>query len=130
MATVGSVLIVDDDADIRESLSLALELEGYAVEVARNGAEAWDRLCGGAAPALVLLDLAMPVLDGPGLLARLRADDRFRALPVVLVSAFGSLAAAEVRAAADGFLHKPVDLAVLLREVARRCRFAALEGSP
>jgi CheY-like chemotaxis protein len=55
------ILIVDDDADIRAALSVALELEGYTVAEARHGAEAWDLLASGPLPGLVLLDLAMPV---------------------------------------------------------------------
>ncbi len=115
------VLVVDDDADIRESLTLALELEGYEVAAARNGREAWDLLTAGEIPALVLLDLAMPVLDGGALLARIRADVRLRALPVVILTAFSSLAAG-VASLAQGCLHKPVDLVTVLSLVARHCR--------
>ena len=112
------ILVVDDDADIRESLTLALELEGYDVAAARHGGEAWQLLAAGAVPRLVLLDLAMPVLDGPTLLARLRDDARFRTLPVVILTAFSSLAAS-VTALAQGCLHKPVDLAAVLSFAAK-----------
>ena len=112
--------MVDDDADIRESLALALELEGYSVAAARHGGEAWDLLCAGAIPRLVLLDLAMPVLDGAKLLARIRDDARFRTLPVVVLTAFSSLTAG-VTALAQGCLHKPVDLAAVLSFAARHC---------
>ncbi|BDG02660.1 response regulator [Anaeromyxobacter oryzae] len=114
------ILLVDDDADIREALMLALELEGYAVAAARHGGEAWALLDAGVRPALILLDLAMPVLSGPELLARIRADARLAALPIVILTAFGSLAAG-VSDAANGCLHKPVDLADLLSIVARHC---------
>jgi CheY-like chemotaxis protein len=114
------ILVVDDDADIREALGLALELEGYAVGLARDGGAAWALLDGGARPALVLLDLAMPVLDGAALLARIRADDRLRHLRVVLVTAFASPADA-TRAQADGVLHKPVSLSDVLTLVMATC---------
>ena len=112
--------MVDDDADIRESMTLALELEGYAVAGARHGGEAWELLCAGEIPRLVLLDLAMPVLDGAKLLARIRDDARVRKLPVVILTAFSSLTAG-VTALAQGCLHKPVDLAAVLAFAARHC---------
>lgn len=118
------ILVVDDDADIRESLKLALELEGYAIGLARHGGEAWDLLSSGRLPSLVLLDLAMPVLDGAGLLARVRASPTIAAVPVVILTAFGSLAA-EVRALAQDCLFKPVDLDAVLAVAARHCRPAA-----
>lgn len=122
------ILVVDDDADIRAALSMALELDGHEVRTARNGLEAWEVLLAGPLPALVLLDLAMPVLDGPGLLARVRADGRLRAVPVVVVTAFGSLAGTV--AGAQGYLHKPVDLDVVLALAARHCSRPALAATP
>jgi two-component system, OmpR family, alkaline phosphatase synthesis response regulator PhoP len=114
------ILVVDDDADIRESLVLALELEGYRVDSARHGGEAWDALDAGCRPSLVFLDLAMPVLSGPELLARIRADERLRATPVVVLTAFGSLAAGVI-GLAQQCLFKPVDLDVVLGLAARHC---------
>jgi CheY-like chemotaxis protein len=90
---VPDILLVDDDADIREALKLALELEGYDVALARDGGEAWALLDRDVRPCLVLLDLAMPVLSGPELLARIRADARLAALPIVILTAFSTLAA-------------------------------------
>lgn len=114
------ILVVDDDADIRETLGLALELEGYAVRLARDGGEAWALLDDGARPALVLLDLAMPVLDGAALLARIRADVRLRDLCVILVTAFSSPADV-TRTQADGVLYKPVSLSDILAIATTRC---------
>jgi len=103
------ILVVDDDADIRSALGQALELEGYRVAFAANGREAWNALQAGPPPRLVLLDLMMPVMDGAEFLLLLRGDTRLASLPVVLVSAFGSIAAA-VAAAVQGWLKKPLDL--------------------
>jgi CheY-like chemotaxis protein len=114
------ILVVDDDADIREALKLALELEGYETVAARHGGEAWELLSSGRVPALVLLDLAMPVLDGPGLLARIRGTSALGSLPVVILTAFGSLADG-VRALAQGCLFKPVDLDAVLSVAAHPC---------
>ena len=125
---MAEILVVDDDADIREALQLALELEGYAVETARHGGEAWERLRSRPPPALMLLDLAMPVLNGPGLLALLRADERLRSLPVVLITAFGPLAGT-VYAGVQGFIAKPIELDLLLAIVARHCAGTGVAAS-
>lgn len=114
------ILIVDDDADIRESLKLALELEGYQVGVARHGGDGWALLDGGARPALLLLDLAMPVLSGAELLARIRGDARLAATPVVVLTAFGALPD-DVGGLADACLLKPADLDAVLALAARFC---------
>jgi CheY-like chemotaxis protein len=116
----GGVLIVDDDADIRESLRLALELEGHDVAVARHGGEAWDRLCRGEVPDLIFLDLVMPVMNGEELLARIQGDAQLRSVPVVLITAFGAMADA-VGGRAHACLRKPVDLDDVLAVARQRC---------
>ncbi|MFT4126073.1 MAG: response regulator transcription factor [Gordonia sp. (in: high G+C Gram-positive bacteria)] len=67
------VLVVDDEANIRELLSVSLKFQGYAVTTAANGPEAIDR-CRSAKPDVLVLDVMMPGMDGFGLLRRLRAD--------------------------------------------------------
>src|SRR5215471_16383879 len=73
-SSIGSVLIIDDEAEIRESLRTLLELEGYDVDAAGSGEEGLARL-GERAFDLVLLDLALPDRNGLDLLADLRAQD-------------------------------------------------------
>ncbi len=119
--SVSDILIVDDDVDIRDALSRALELEGYRVSVAANGRVAWEKLHAEPPPALVLLDLMMPVMNGAELLTLLRADAQLRALPVVLVTAFGT-SAAEFAPSSEGMLSKPIDLDQLMQLVSRYCR--------
>ena len=114
------VLVVDDDADIRSALRNVLELQGYHVAVAANGREAWEWLQSTPLPALVLLDLMMPVMDGAELLGRVRADTRLWSLPVVVISAFRSLAE-PVTAESQGFLAKPFDVEQLLDLASRFC---------
>ncbi len=114
------ILVVDDDADIRSALGQVLELEGYDVAYASNGSEAWAWLQAGPPPGLVLLDLMMPVMDGAEFLRILRGDSRLGGLPVVLVSAFGSIATT-VAAAVQGQLRKPLDLDDLTGTVGRFC---------
>ena len=111
-----SILIVDDDAAIRDSLSAALELHGFRVAVAGNGMDAlcaMDRL----RPALVLLDLWMPVLDGAGF-ARALAK-RGRHVPLLLMSADPQGAQLARQIGAAMFLEKPFELSDLLAGVKR-----------
>src|SRR5690349_8754611 len=65
------VLIVDDDEDIRVLMREVLEEEGYHVEEASDGADAWGRLTTTDTPAVAIIDHNMPYLDGPGLMARM-----------------------------------------------------------
>jgi PAS domain S-box-containing protein len=114
------VLVVDDDADLRCALRNALEPEGYHVALAANGREAWERLQSEPLPALILLDLMMPVMNGAELLGLVRTDTRLRSVPVVLVSAFGSLAR-PVAAESQGFLAKPFDVEQILALASLYC---------
>ena len=116
------VLIVDDDADIRASVRLALEIEGYAIAVAADGSVAWRWLHAEPTPRLILLDLMMPVMDGTEFLRLLRRDPELRALPVVLVTAFGATSrAADLAAETQGCLAKPIELDELIETVSRHC---------
>jgi DNA-binding response OmpR family regulator len=113
--TQRSLLVVDDEPEIRNFLRLLLEGEGYRVRVARDGLEAAD-LAGSDPPDLVLTDWAMPHLGGDGLHALLHAGERTREIPIVLMSAVITGATAEYAA----FLPKPFELGELLR-VIRDC---------
>jgi CheY-like chemotaxis protein len=81
------VLVVDDDADVRSTIAETLEDEGYRVAQAANGIAAHDMLRRGGTPALILLDLWMPVLDGWGFLERRALDPTIAAIPVIVMSA-------------------------------------------
>jgi two-component system cell cycle response regulator DivK len=85
----GSILIADDYDDNRELLRLMLETEGFSVREARNGHEALEA-ARAEAPALALVDLSMPSLDGWALLRELRSDERTRSIPCVAVTAFAA----------------------------------------
>lgn len=110
------VLVVEDDASIREALSQVLKSDGHAVVTASHGAEALERLESGMRPGLIVLDVMMPVMDGPTFVAELRARPEWEGLPVLLLSAARDL---EEQKGLDGyrFLKKPVDLEALLRTV-------------
>jgi CheY-like chemotaxis protein len=83
------VLIVDDDQDSRDTARMVLEEEGYAVDVAPNGGAALERLRSGPRPTLMLIDLMMPVMDGPTLLLELESSADLAGIPVVIMTASG-----------------------------------------
>jgi CheY-like chemotaxis protein len=112
-----AILVVDDDADCRESLQQVLEDAGYAVAIAGDGREALQALESGTRPAAILLDLMMPVMDGREFLAEIKRRPAFAAIPVIVVSAWGRQVQG-VEAAQD-FLEKPVDLEPLLGLIQR-----------
>ncbi len=122
LTLVALVLVVDDEADIRELVRLNLELDGHDVEVAGDGAEALAAVAAGLRPDLVLLDLMMPRVDGWEVLRHLKADPDpdVTATPVVLLTArAGELD--RIRGGIEGalrYLTKPFAVGVLLAAVA------------
>src|SRR5581483_5676524 len=115
-AAIGWVLIIDDEAAIRESLQTLLELEGYAVETAASGEQGLARV-GERAFDLVLLDLALPDRDGMDLLAELRTLDA--QLSVIMITAYGTVenAVRAIQSGATNFVQKPWDNEKLLADV-------------
>ena len=90
-APTPSVLIVDDDRDIRENLGELLRDEGFAVEAAWNGAEAMKRLQAGFRPDLIILDLMMPVMDGITFRQRMKESNGLGSIPVIGLTAFPTI---------------------------------------
>jgi CheY-like chemotaxis protein len=80
------ILVVDDNADLRENLVECLELEGYSVGAAADASRALALLAVDPLPDLVIIDMMMPGMSGRELVARLRADPRLSALRVVMAS--------------------------------------------
>jgi CheY-like chemotaxis protein len=78
------VLVVDDDDDVRETLELILESEGFRVSVASDGRQALERLSGSDAPDVMLLDLRMPVMTGWDVVDALRQNGGAPRLPIVI----------------------------------------------
>jgi CheY-like chemotaxis protein len=121
-----AVLIVDDDDDVRETLRVCLEEEGFSVRTARNGLEAIALLDGGTPPGLILLDLMMPEMNGWEVLERLRSDQERAAIPVAVMS--GSHRG-ELRAA-DYVVPKPFDLEAMVDLVREHCNQRASSIHP
>jgi CheY-like chemotaxis protein len=114
------VLVVEDDQDIRDVLGEFLEINGYRVALAANGAEALrylKRRREGAAPCLILLDLMMPTMDGREFLARRAGFPELTQIPVVVVTAASDPRAQLADLSATSVLRKPFDLDVLLARV-------------
>lgn len=117
------VLLVDDDADIRETVEFVLSSHGHRVTAVADGAEAFGWLMSGRPhPCLVLLDLMMPVMNGFELRSRMTLDPSLAPIPVVVLTGAGAQEAerraAELKAPV---LHKPVSLSQLLQTVGRFC---------
>ena len=112
------VLVVDDDAVIRETLAIAFGDEGYSVRCAEDGRVALDTLAAWR-PDVIVLDLMMPVMDGHAFLASKAALESAARVPVIILSAAHQirLQAAALNAAA--VFPKPFDLGALLDAVAR-----------
>jgi DNA-binding NtrC family response regulator len=116
LPTSGSVLIIDDEAEIRESLQTLLEMEGYDVETAATGMQGLSRI--GQRPFdLVLLDLALPDRNGMDILADAHAQDR--GLSVIMITAYGTVenAVKAMQSGAANFIQKPWDNEKLLADV-------------
>lgn len=120
----GSVLLVEDDADIREALTDVLRMERWTVEPAANGKLALDRLRSGPQPDLMLLDLMMPVMDGFELLEHLRGEP---GPSTVVLSASRDVDRVREHPLVRATLGKPVEVGVLLGllESLRRVELAA-----
>lgn len=116
-----TILVVDDDQDIRDTLTELLVEEGYAVLSAAHGGEALAALRAEPRPDLILLDLMMPIMDGWQFRAEQRSNPALADIPVVVVSATGKDDKV-VNLGAAQLLKKPIRLEELLEAVARHVR--------
>ena len=115
------VLVVEDDPALREIYAGALRGFGHEVRTASDGAAAFDALANGWQPCVVFLDLRMPGMDGWEFSRRLRADERYGAVRVVVVAAHFRIDQEAAEIGADAWLQKPFDLARLDEETRTLC---------
>jgi CheY-like chemotaxis protein len=113
-----SILVVEDDDDIRNAIVDLLETEGYATESAINGRDALNKLGAISKPCLVLLDMMMPIMNGREFLDIAMKDAHLAPIPVLIVSAIADKASTE---GSIGFLKKPIDIDVVLKVVSQYC---------
>jgi CheY-like chemotaxis protein len=112
------ILIVDDDPNSQRMLSYTLRKNGYDARIAANGESALTQL-GDSVSDLVIVDMAMPVMDGLTLLRHIRADERLQGIPVIILTGSGDdydrLQAEQV--GIQGFLSKPSSSKTVLEVV-------------
>ena len=116
-----ALLLVDDDDDVRDELAAILDARGFHTISARDGAEAL-RLCAdqGLKPAVIVLDLLMPVMDGQEFLERQQHNGRLADVPVIVLTAQPERAK-RLRQAVHGVLEKPFRLQALLKMIQDVC---------
>jgi two-component system cell cycle response regulator len=104
------ILVVEDEPALAKVLKMRLEIEGFDVDTAGDGAEAMQKI-GARRPDLVLCDLMMPVMDGYQVTAAIKGDAKLRDIPVLILSALKQAKETErlARLGANGFAAKPFD---------------------
>src|SRR5262245_14688785 len=116
-----AVLIVEDDDDLRESLTLLLQEHGFRAAGARNGSEALHLLRGGLRPRLILLDLNMPYKNGWQFRVEQILDPRIETIPIIAYSGDAQAHADSVRLGAVACLRKPIQPDQLIALVRAQC---------
>jgi CheY-like chemotaxis protein len=119
-----SVLVVDDDPSIRETIANVLRDERFVVATAGNGQRALEVMRGGLRPAALLLDLWMPELDGQQVVEIMRSDEQLAHIPIIVITAGAESMSRDTRDHVDALLKKPLDLDVLIDTVEAHTRRA------
>jgi CheY-like chemotaxis protein len=114
-----TILLVEDDFDVREALVETLRDRGYEVQAAGDGEQALKALRGGLRPGLILLDLMMPRMSGSEFRMIQRTDPELSSYPVVLLSADGRMEEKAQTLKVDGAIRKPIDLDELFTVIER-----------
>jgi CheY-like chemotaxis protein len=102
-----TILVVDDEALIAMALEAALEDEGYRVVTAANGKQGLERLAETPRPELVLLDMMMPIMNGPAMLEAMAADSSLSDIPVIVLSSLSKEAVLARTTGVAAILRKP-----------------------
>ncbi len=115
---ISSILVVEDDIDIRSALVQILRLEGHSTAEASNGKEALEYIRNNPRPCMVLLDMMMPIMSGRQFLDVFKDEPESSKVPVVIISA---VADRVDTSGAKEFIKKPLDVPKLLEVVAKYC---------
>ncbi|HEV7732774.1 MAG TPA: response regulator [Candidatus Binatia bacterium] len=130
MTTTGQpILLVEDDTELRDVLTVLLELNGYEVVGAADGIEALTLLRGGLRPGMIVFDLMMPNKPGWEFRAEQLADPELAAIPSVAVSAAVRGENLKRALQVETFLPKPLDVDTLLALAAKHCPRASSDAS-
>ena len=120
--TTFSVLVVEDDADTRDTLAEVLQEDGFAVLTASNGREAFEVLqTASAKPSVILLDMTMPVMDGWEFRKAQRSDPGLASIPVAVFSAQPNIEAAAKAVDAAAYFRKPLSVDDLIETLDTLC---------
>lgn len=119
-----TILLIEDDPHLRESVQAVLEVEGYQVVTAQHGLEGLQRLDATTQPCLILLDLMMPVMNGWEFLETMQGRHEGPKPPVVVVSAAAQLDDVQARFQCQ-VLRKPFDIDHLLAMAEQHCHRAS-----
>ncbi len=120
---MAEILVIDDDCDFVNAVKTLLESKHYSVRVAYNGIEGWDRIKE-QRPDLIILDVMMPQKDGYKMCAELKANEHYREIPVILLTAvaqhvhethYTTRMGMEIEA--EDYIPKPVEPSELLKRV-------------
>jgi CheY-like chemotaxis protein len=125
-----TVLVVDDDSDVREALATYLRTESCLVVEAEDGEVALQALARGVDPCIVLLDLMMPGVDGWQFRAAQSREQGVAGIPVAIVSAYPDPPEIGPNGFAQAYLQKPVDFEQLLALVALHCPHRPRDVAP
>jgi len=117
MSSPRAILLIEDDPSIQGAISLLLEREGFTVTCAGNGAEALRLLGAGEPPALILLDMMMPIMNGLEFREAQQRDPRLAAIPVVVLSATPGAEESVDLPPPSAVIPKPFDIDQLLAVV-------------
>jgi CheY-like chemotaxis protein len=117
----GSVMVIEDDSAIRETIAMILRCEGYEVDAVAAAREALRHLRAGARPGVILLDLRMPGMDGEAFARELRRDPELGHTPIVILSGDQDASVVATTMQAEGCLRKPIELHQLLAVARAYC---------
>ena len=120
MSNKETILYVEDNQDNRKLVRRVLEADGYTVNEAENAQEALAYL-NTKPPALILMDISMPDMDGYALTAKIRAMPEFTKIPIIAMTANVMRGDRErsLEAGCDGYIQKPIDIDILTQQVER-----------
>jgi len=124
------ILLVDDDADFTEAIKLLLESRSYDVTAANDGKEGLKKVQT-EGPDLIILDVMMPEMDGYQVCAKLKADPKYRQIPILLLTAVGEAISTTgytkemgMRIEADDYIPKPVEPIEIVERVEKLLRIS------